>query len=272
MRMFHINFLNLTVVLIMNSLQRLPNLDIINFISKYLNLTYNKLMKLTSLHRIFTSTLLIISSLFLIGVASANTIKIAYKELNYNIEFPIYPSKRALIQTNNGDIDGISARIEGIEKSYKNLIRIPIAICRMIITLYSTQDIKLTSLNDLAKYKVSFQKGNIAIAKLLKNVKTTKVTSNLQLFKMLSSKRVDIIVTGESTAQNYINKNNINLIQRLSYSLPEIPLYHYLHKKHQTLIPNITDKLIELEKKGIVEKIIRQHQFKAKNIKRPHKP
>lgn len=55
-----------------------------------------------------------------------------------------------------------------------------------------------------------------------------------------------------------IKKHNIQGISMLSPPLMQINLFHYLHKKNQSLIPRITVILEKMEKEGQIEKIREQ--------------
>jgi len=55
---------------------------------------------------------------------SAVVLREAYRRLGYKLEIRALPAERALLMSNEGDLDGESQRISGLSTSYPNLIQV----------------------------------------------------------------------------------------------------------------------------------------------------
>lgn len=182
-------------------------------------------------------------------------LKKAYAQLNYDVGFITYPSKRALREANVGRVDGEMLRATGAELDYPNLIRIPVPICAIESVLIANKAIEISSLADLKKYRIGITTGYVDQEKIVKEhqLNVTRGSRDDILESLLVLDRVEIIFSTREKAQKlipkYLNQENINL------SVVKAPkryvyLYHYVHKKHQPLVMKLTDVLKELVAKG----------------------
>lgn len=183
----------------------------------------------------------------------------AYQDIGYQVNFPLFSASRSLIEANHGRVDAETARIAGIEKDYPNLVRIPVVICRLKIDLYANNPITLEKINALQNYELGYRAGNITLKRMLKPYSPFIVTTYEQLLKMLQSGRLDMIAIHASTGRRYQKEYGLHLVK---FDLPQVPLYHYVHKKNSALIPKLTASLKALEKSGFTEKTIQAHQKK----------
>lgn len=189
------------------------------------------------------------------------TLTKAYKNLNINIEFPLFPSQRSLIESNKGNTDGETARIENINERYPNLVRIPVAICHMKIHLYSIKTLDIHSYEDLTKYRLGHRQGFLAVEQMFQHLSPYKVTSTQQLLNMLLNNRIDIISLSKTAASSLAKKHPSIKLKQVDIDVPPVKLYHYLHKKHQKIIPLITQELQRLEESGFIKNAIARHQM-----------
>ncbi|WP_339772520.1 hypothetical protein [uncultured Paraglaciecola sp.] len=59
---------------------------------------------------------------------SAQVLREAYYNIGFHIRVEPLPIARSLILSNKGYFDGELSRVEGIDKEFRNLLRVPVAI------------------------------------------------------------------------------------------------------------------------------------------------
>ncbi|WP_158970307.1 transporter substrate-binding domain-containing protein [Paraglaciecola sp. L3A3] len=184
----------------------------------------------------------------------------AYTSIGYQLEFLILPAKRALVESNAGYTDGETARVQGLETSYPNLVRIPVAICHMKQNLYALKSNETIRHAPIKNLKLGILNGGFYVEKKYTQYNPIRAINNEQLFNLLMKGRVDAVVMSPSVLKKVSNKKEIDLLFKIEKFTPTVPLFHYLHKKHKPLIPQITKALQELEKLGFVAEAIKNHQ------------
>ncbi len=66
---------------------------------------------------------------------------------------------------------------------------------------------------------------------------------------------MDIAVLSKLDGLGVINALDIKGAKTLEPPLITVPAYHFLHKRHEKLVPQITASLQQMEKDGILQKI-----------------
>jgi len=187
---------------------------------------------------------------------SERVISRAYKRLGIQVKIKKLPSKRSLIMANYGKVDGVVSRIKGINKTYENLIRVPVAVNMFEGVVFSKNVIfSVMGWDNLKPYIIGIKKGTKFAEIGTKGMKVRSVDTNTQLFLMLDSERVDVIVTARMAGLVALKQLHIPGIQVLEPQLVTRKLYHYLHKKNSYLLPEITRVLQEMESEGRIQEI-----------------
>lgn len=186
--------------------------------------------------------------------------KEAFRRLHQDVQVVFFPGARELDIVNKGEVDGELYRMEGLDKVYKNLVRVPVAITNVEFVVFSkNSNLKIENWGSLKPYLVGYQRGIKAIEKnLVKGTATEVVTTMDQAMMKLQTKRTDVVVDDRLAG--------IAALQRLGYrniyvsepALLGIPLFAYLHKKNNKILPELTDVLIKIEKEGFIQKVEQQ--------------
>jgi len=178
----------------------------------------------------------------------------AYERIGITFEFRALPGERALIESNAGRTDGEVARIDGIGKKYKNLIRVPIAISQLDGIAFSINPaLSSNGWDSLKGYRIGAFTGSKFVERNTAGMKVDYQPGVKNLFSMLERGRLDVIVIPYLSGLRYIKKNSLNGIKALSPPLATIRLYHYLNIKHRTILPRITEALEAMEKAGRIQ-------------------
>ncbi|MDH5360349.1 MAG: hypothetical protein OEX03_07280, partial [Gammaproteobacteria bacterium] len=83
-----------------------------------------------------------------------------FRRLNIKARVAREPSKLSLINANTGRDDGVALRIFGIEKTYKNLIRVPeVIMCSEFVAYSKEKYPAISAWSELERYNISYVNG-----------------------------------------------------------------------------------------------------------------
>lgn len=191
---------------------------------------------------------------------TARVMKIAYERLGMEMVIKDLPAQRALHEANAGFVDGELYRIKNVHLKYTNLIMIPTQIGIMEGVAITKENIPaITSWEELSKIRTCIRNGVKFSEAGTRNFKVRAVSSNPQLFSMLEKNRCDAIVIARLTSIpmgiDFMKRTNI----KINYGVLQVyPLYHYLHKKNESLAPKLIKVLEEMQAEGVMSEIREQ--------------
>jgi polar amino acid transport system substrate-binding protein len=180
----------------------------------------------------------------------------AYRRIGIKVEFIYYPSERALIESNLGRIDGEMYRINGLDKTYTNLVKVPTSYISAVHFVYSIDpDIKVNGYDSLKSKSIAYRQGLKAVEKNTADFNQRQVSSPEQAFFMLEKGRVDIVIEEELTSTSIIKENKLKNIKPLYPAISEDKLFHYLNKNYEHLVPEIDRVLKTMLLDGTIDKL-----------------
>ena len=178
----------------------------------------------------------------------------AYRRIGQNISFKTLPPARALRLSNAGVIDGELHRIEGIDNTYPNLIKIHIPINQIEVLAFTIKNnITIKNAEDLKPYLIGIRQGVKFAENLTQGLKVHEVDRTEQLFRMLGLWRIDVALSTRTAGLKVIKRLDLKKVIIPSKPLVTLNLYHYLNKKHASIIPRITLSLQEMEREGFIQ-------------------
>jgi len=194
-------------------------------------------------------------------------LKTAYGRLGIAIEVVHMPGKRALLMSNTGIYDGELIRSEVVLKQFENLIKVPVPISELNLFAFTHgQPLAKTNWEGLKGLNVGITIGSIYAEVKTAHLNPVRLVNTNQLFKMLSSDRIDVVIVSRNIGKYSIRTSSIPNIIMNEPPLFRSPIFHMLHKKHQLLLPKITAILSEMKKSGQIEKIVKVYLEENSNM------
>lgn len=189
----------------------------------------------------------------------------AYKKIGYQIFISPFPAKRSLLLANEGHGDGELFRIDGMEKKYQNLVKVPVAINQldgMVMTRKVT--FSVNGWDSLAPYTIAIRQGVKFSEAGTKGMKTKLHNTNMSLGRVLLGENdTDIAVIARVNGMEIIEElRRVNASHDLKLLEPPIqsyPLYHYLHKRNARLVPKLAAVLDDMTKTGRIAEIRKEY-------------
>lgn len=178
----------------------------------------------------------------------------AYGRLGAQVEFVNMPAERAIVEGNQGRVDGETARIIGMDATYANLRRVEVPLyinTNSIFVFAGRRRVVPDSLAELS------QLGRVGIVNGWKTAENAtagwqnivRVTSYGSAMQMLKLGRLDAFLGRSEDALRSLQEQGLRLADFPNKVVLRLTLYHYLHKKHEEVLPAITQELLRLQGK-----------------------
>lgn len=187
--------------------------------------------------------------------------KEAFRRIGYQLKTIRLPAARGLVNANRGIIDGEMSRVQGIENSYKNLVRVPEKIMDWSFVGFSRQTITLENgWEDLSNKSVAYIGGWKPFEKNVPDTAEINIINNTEnLFNLLRRKRIDIVLYECWGGHYTLHKMKIKGVQVHEKPLAVKKMFIYLHKKHQALVPLLANEIMKMKQDGSYKKLFNKH-------------
>lgn len=158
-----------------------------------------------------------------------------------------------------GKIDGDVNRVASIAKDYPNLVKVPVPLFFVdIVAFTKSTEIAIKGWDSLRPYKIATLRGLKIAEQGLENFEYVSVPDFDPIIRMLERGRVDIAVLPREDGIKGIKELGITSIRVIEPPLIRVELYHFLHNKHKSIVPEITASLDKMREEGLIEKLIRE--------------
>lgn len=164
----------------------------------------------------------------------------AYQSLGYPVSIIKLPAKRALSEANtNPLIDAELARTALAETVLINHLKIPVPIKEVELSVFINRA-DLNDLTELNEYNMGTVRGLVVIEEQLKHFNFTALNSIDQTLALLNNHRLELAILPKKAGLYFSQKLGYETIVALEPPMGSYRLYHFLHKKHQALLPELT--------------------------------
>lgn len=182
----------------------------------------------------------------------------AYKKLHITANFSWYPAQRSLEMANSGQTDGEVARIAGTEDVFTNLCRVPTPLFTFKAVAFSkNKALKIQEWADLKGLRIGIIRGIRYSEINTKDMSPYFAEDVTHLFRLLNSGYISVAIATERAGNlELLNRFSESGITRVGSPLLQMPVYHFLHRKHERLIPQINAILLQMKSNGEIEQIL----------------
>lgn len=182
-----------------------------------------------------------------------------FRRIGIQIEIVFNHTSISLEAVNEGFADVEINRIEGMEKNYPNLIRVPEPNMVMDFVAFAKQDFKIEGWDSIKDSYIGLVKG----WKILEDntagfPNVTIVPTETELFTMLEKGRIDIAIYSKLAGYEQIMLLGLKDIHHLEPPLTSQNMYLYLNKKHMNLVEQIAQALKDMKEDGTYEQIVKE--------------
>lgn len=180
----------------------------------------------------------------------------AYKRLGMSLQVQKYPGERSLVSANDGTTDGELYRKVGMERDYPNLIIVPVPLQTYEIVIFTRgTSFNVSGWESLRPFTVGFVRGIKIVEQNTLGMRTEAVPTMQQAFQKMVMGRTDVVVGNRTSGLAAIKALKLDDVRIMAPPLASFPVYHYLHKKHEALVPRLTAVLTQMQKEKVIERI-----------------
>ena len=180
-----------------------------------------------------------------------------FKRIDIDMELVFTTAEKSLVDVNSGFFDGEINRIEGMEKAFPNLIRVPEANMTMHFVAFSKKSFNLNGWSSIKPLYIGLVNGWKILEQNTEGFPNVISTpTEKELFTMLNKNRLDVALYAKLTGYAALEQHGFTDIRHLEPPLASRPMYLYVHKTHKTLVPRIADALREMKRDGSYSNIM----------------
>jgi polar amino acid transport system substrate-binding protein len=169
------------------------------------------------------------------------------------------PVERALMNANAGIEDGDMFRAPGFEQDYPNLVQIPEKVLDFEFVAFATRaDLRVAGWGDLAAYSVAYVTGWKIYERNVKAARDITTVRELgQLFPLLASGRADVVLLDRWQGLWLAREAGLT-VRPLDPPLARVPMFAYLHRRHEALAAPLAAALVEVKRDGTWQRLYDQ--------------
>ena len=182
--------------------------------------------------------------------------KEVYEKAGLKTELVALPHNRSLISANDGSVDGDVGRVPSVEQKYPNLKRVNVKLMETSGAVYTTkQDIDSYDESLLTKQRVGYVLGVRWQQKKMEGLEATTAPDYQALFEMLLQERVDIVLATVASADAALRQlgERAKKIHKLQPFVFTAPIYHYVNKKNEDIIPLLERTINEMNEAWVLD-------------------
>lgn len=169
----------------------------------------------------------------------------------------LVPAERALALANNGETDGDVARIEGLERQYPNLVRVPEPVYHYGAYAFAYNKLDVTAgWESLRGHGICIRRGIKLFELRTGSMQRQMLDDERSILRMLRNGGCDMALLEPASQVVKAAMAAQPPLYKLLPPLEVAPLYLYLHKSQAALAPRFAEALKQMRHDGTLQKIL----------------
>lgn len=183
-------------------------------------------------------------------------IREAYRRLGIDLQAVPLPRERALMFSDSGETSGEVIRMAGIETLYPNLVRVPEPVVTFDTVAFTTGlSFAVNGWESLRPYRLCVLRGMKLAEMGTDGMQRILANSNGQIIRMLVAGRCEVAVLGYQIWRE-IEPHLKDSLRALEPPIVSVPLYHYLHRNHADLAPQVAETMRQMRADGTTARLL----------------
>ena len=175
-----------------------------------------------------------------------NKLTQAYRNIGYELHIQYLPAERSLKMSNQGKFDGELFRIAAVGQHYPQLLPVPVALARIELYAFvrAGREHEFGLWQQDPNLRIGFVRG-FKMAELYEVAgHKTIVNTPGQAVQMLQQNKIDLLLEDlQSLREATAGDEQAAHLHRLPEVLAAEELFHFVHQRHQQLIPRLSEQL-----------------------------
>jgi polar amino acid transport system substrate-binding protein len=180
----------------------------------------------------------------------------AYRRVGIAVTIERFAGDVALQRSTSGATDGDVARADGLTLRYPDLAQVPIPIDYTDIAVFARDSaLRIRTVDELRRLRVAVVRGVPAIERTIGDLPVRMVDTYDELFALLAAREVDAVVATELAGRVALARGLAGAGAVRAGILDSYLRYHYLHRRHAALVPEVERVLRAMLLDGTVARI-----------------
>lgn len=175
-----------------------------------------------------------------------------YRRVGITPNFVVLPSERGLRLVDSGEVDAEAARVLTIGLQYSHMLKVPTPMMTMHVSYYCLKQAVCATFSEKTIFAIP--KGSDVLIQFCDThrLNCLRINNDESGFKSLNAGVADVFLAPDWIARVVM----CNSVQRQFFYRKEPRLsqsvYHYVHKKHENLIPRLDAAMQGIVNEGVV--------------------
>ncbi len=184
-------------------------------------------------------------------------IKEAFRRIGLRAEIVFTPTGRSLPDVDAGLLDAEINRIEGMERTFPNLVRVPEPNMTMHFVAFAGQEYAVDGWESIRNLHIGIVRGWKILEENTRGFPNViLVPTETELFTMLDKGRIDVALYDKLTGYETVARLNFPEIRHLEPPLVSRDMFLYVHTKNAGLVEEIAGALREMKRDGTYDIIV----------------
>ncbi len=189
-------------------------------------------------------------------VIAEHIVSEAYHRIGRRMVVHKLPGERTLIEANDGRMDGELYRKLGMEREYPNLIILPVPLLTYEIVIFTRgTDFVVHGWESLRPFTIGYVRGIKIVHENTEGMKREAVGTMEQAMQKLTMGRTDLVVGNRHSGLAALEAMGVDDVRALAPALASFPVFHYVHKRHAALVPELLAALQSMKADRTIEKM-----------------
>lgn len=191
-----------------------------------------------------------------LSVRGFEVVREAYRRVGLQAVADIRPNERAIVSADNGDTDGDTMRMAGLEVRYPNLVRVPEPVLAFdTIAFTGGMAFRVNGWESLRPYSICVVRGFKVGERGTEGMSREVVSNNEASLRMVKAGHCQVAVLGEALWL-LIDELKLGPLRALDPPVEVTPLYHYVNVRHAHLAPRLAEALRAMRREGVIDSIL----------------
>ncbi|CAM3863611.1 substrate-binding periplasmic protein [Roseateles saccharophilus] len=179
----------------------------------------------------------------------------AYRRMGMEADIVSMPGERSLVSANAGETDAELYRKAGMEKTYPNLVMVPVPVASYEVVAFvpSHSVLSVNGWASLQALRMAFVKGIKVIEENTGGMQVVPVASLQQAFGMLDRGRVDVVLANRISGLATLRSMKLTGIEPRPQPLASFPVFHYVNVSRQALLPKLSQVLQDMTRERWIQ-------------------
>lgn len=189
-------------------------------------------------------------------IIAERVMTMAYHKLGIKMAVAYLPGGRGLHKANQGQLDGELFHVKGIGRDYPNLRQVPVPIFTSeLVVLARAVKFEVDGWESLKPYRIGIVRGFKLVKDHTADMEVEEVNSQDQMVQKVCLGRNDVAVDTRLSLLYALHKLNLPNLVILEPPLVSFRSYHYLHRKHQSLVSKLARVMQQMTDDGVIKNV-----------------